>query len=145
MDDTNRTYDDILNIRYVKSTLRKHMPVSDRAAQFAPFAALTGHDAAVEETARITQSKIEPDEYLKEELNQKLIILQDTSNTDIEAVFTYFVPDDKKSGGRYETVSGCVKKIKEFEKKVILSDGTMINIDDIISIDSEIFDFININ
>lgn len=132
-------YDDIINLEHHKSKTRKHMPIADRAAQFAPFAALTGHDAAISETARLTGKRIELDEYSKEELNQKLLFIHSCIDDGVAAAFTYFEPDEKKSGGKYVTASGLVKKIKEFEKVVIMDDGLEIPVDDIIMIESDIF------
>lgn len=87
----------------------------DRAAQFSPFAALTGYDDAVKETARLTDSKIELDEYELQELNEKLNKIQDNLREDAEVSITYFVTDKKKSGGSYKTISGIVKRIDEYE------------------------------
>ena len=130
-------YEDIVNLPHHKSKKRKPMPVADRAAQFAPFAALTGHDAAIEETARFTEKRIEIDESTKEELNYKLICIQQAPEPKPEASFTYFVPDEKKSGGKYVTACGRVKKIKDFERMVIMDDETEIPIDDILMIEGD--------
>ncbi|MBE7011382.1 MAG: YolD-like family protein [Ruminococcaceae bacterium] len=125
-------YDDIINLEYKKSTSRKQMPRIDRAAQFAPFSALTGYDGAVRETARLTDRRIELDEYMKEEINGKLLSLLENENT--EAEITYFVPDKRKSGGKYETKIGIAKKVNEVERTLVLTDKTEIFIDDILEI-----------
>jgi len=130
-------YEDIVNLPHRKSPTRKPMPISDRAAQFAPFAALTGHDAAIEETARRTEKRIELDEYEKEELNFRLMWIQQLIDTLPGVSITYFVPDSKKSGGEYVTVCGNVSKIKDFERVVVMTDGTEISIDDILMIEGE--------
>lgn len=125
-------YDDIINLPYRKSTKRPRMEIINRAAQFAPFSALTGYETAVKETARQTDKKIELDEYMKEEINLKLQSLLISEEN--QAEITYFVPDKRKSGGKYETKIGTVEKIKEFERTVVFSDKTEIFIDDILEI-----------
>lgn len=128
-------YDDILNMPYPNPEIEKDFPDKIlRSAQFAPFAALTGHDEAIEETARLTDSKVELDEYQKTELNDKLQFLNN-SGTDEEVSITYFVPDKKKSGGAYITKRGIVLKVREYEKDVVMDDGTEIPIDDIFAIE----------
>ncbi len=132
-------YNDILNMPYPNPEIEKDFPDKIlRAAQFAPFAALTGFDEEVEETARLTDSKVELDEYQKAELNDKLLFLNN-SEDDEEVSITYFVPDKKKSGGAYTTKKGIVLKIREYEKDVVMDDGSEIPIDDIIAIDGNPF------
>jgi len=132
-------YNDILNMPYPNPETEKDFPDKVlRAAQFAPFAALTGYDEAVEETARLTDSMIELDEYQKAELNEKLVFL-DNSEDDEEVSITYFVPDKRKSGGAYITKKGIVLKIREYEKDVVMDDGTEIPIDNIIAIEGNQF------
>lgn len=131
-------YDDILNMQYPNPEIEKDFPDKIlREAQFAPFAALTGHDEAIEETARLTDSKAELDEYSKDELNRKLNFIQDHIDGEIFVKITYFVADKKKSGGKYITKSGFVTKVREFEKDVVLEDGTEIPIEDIFEIDGD--------
>ena len=132
-------YDDILNMPYPNPEIEKDFPDKIlRSAQFAPFAALTGHDEAIEETARLTDSKVELDEYQKAELNDKIQIINN-SDIDEEVSITYFVPDKKKSGGAYITKRGIVLKVREYEKDIVMDDGTEIPIDDIIEINGEFF------
>jgi len=132
-------YDDILNMPYPNPEIEKDFPDKIlRAAQFAPFAALTGYDEAVEETARLTDSKVELDEYQKVELNDKIQFLNN-SDIDEEVSITYFVPDKKKSGGAYITKRGIVLKVREYEKDVVMDDGTEIPIDDIFAIEGNQF------
>jgi len=132
-------YNDILNIQYPNPEIEKDFPDEIlRAAQFAPFAALTGFDEEVEETARLTDSKVELDEYQKAELNDKLLFLNN-SEDDEEVSITYFVPDKKKSGGAYLTITGAVAKIREYERDVIMEDGMQIPIDDIFAIEGNQF------
>src|ERR1035437_4752031 len=94
-------YDDIIHLPHHISTTHPHMSAYDRAAQFAPFAALTGHDAAIAETARLTERRVELDEYSKADLNQRLCIIQDRMDEQPEVSITYFQPDQRKTGGAY--------------------------------------------
>ncbi len=132
-------YEDIINLPHHTSASRPHMSVYDRAAQFSPFAALTGYDAAISETARLTDQKIELDEYTKAGLSERLCMISDMRDRRTEVSITYFVPDNKKSGGEYITVSGCVRKIDEHDRTVVMQDATKIPIDDILEIESELF------
>lgn len=132
-------YNDILNMPYPNPEIEKDFPDKIlRAAQFAPFAALTGYDEAVEETARLTDAKLELDEYQKTELNDKLQFLNNSEDNE-DVCITYFVPDKRKSGGEYITKKGIVLKVREYEKDVVMEDGTEIPIDDIIAIESNQF------
>ena len=133
-------YDDIINLPHHTSTTRPHMSAYDRAAQFSPFAALTGHDAAISETARLTDTRVEMDEYSKADLNQRLCIIQDQMDEQQKVSITYFQPDKKKSGGAYITAAGCVKKIEEYEHAVVMQDDTRIPIEDIFAIEGEMFE-----
>jgi len=135
-----RKYDDIIHLPHHVSKTRPQMAVSDRAAQFSPFAALTGHDAAIKETARLTEKRVELDEYIKEAINRKLQIIVDRIKEHPEIVVTYFKPDEKKDGGAYVTAAGMAKKIDQYQRVVIMNDDTEIPIDEIISIDGKIFD-----
>ena len=132
-------YDDIINLPHHQSATRPHMSNYDRAAQFAPFAALTGYDDAVKETARLTDKKVELDEYSKDALNERLNMIQDAIDEQPEVSITYFLLDKKKSGGAYVTATDRVKKIDEYENIVLLQDGTKIPIDDIAEIVGEVF------
>lgn len=135
-----QAYDDIINLPHHVSKTRPHMAVADRAAQFSPFAALTGYDAAIKETARLTDEKIELDEYMKGALSDRLQIIADRIKEHPKIAITYFLADKKKDGGAYITASGTVKKIDGFDRVVVLSTGTVIPIDDIISIDGQMFE-----
>lgn len=127
-------YDDIIYLPHPTSKKHPRMSQMARAAQFAPFSALTGYEDAVKETARLTDQKMELDEYEKAELDQQLWMLQEHLEEQSEITFTYFVPDEKKSGGAYVDVVGVVKKIDTFRHEVILADGTRIPAEDIIKI-----------
>ena len=133
----NRThrYDNI--IRLPRHTSRRHSPMSnfDRAAQFAPFAALTGYDAVIAETARLTDTQVELDEGGKALLNEKLLLLQIELPERPAVAFKVFRPDSRKSGGAYETIRGHVKKIDPVTRSLVLTEGDVIPIDRIYGID----------
>jgi len=137
-------YDDIINLPHHTSTSRPHMSAHARAAQFSPFAALTGYDSAITETGRLTDKKGEMDEYSKSDMNERLCIIQCQMDEQPEVSITYFQPDKKKSGGAYITATGCVKKIDEYERTVVMQDDTKIPIDDIFEIDGELFGIITL-
>ena len=135
----NNNYEDIINLPHHVSTKRPQMPLKDRAAQFAPFAALTGHDEAIKETARLTDERIELDESTQAILNDKIQIILDNLDIEPEITVTYFKPDDKKSGGIYIDHTGVVKRIDDFEKTVIFTDKVIIPIEDILDIQGTVF------
>lgn len=128
-------YDDIIDLPHHVSATRPQMSMMDRAAQFSPFAALTGYDAAIKETARLTDQKIDLDDYEKEEINDKIQLITEHFGEDFEVVITYFQPDSRKAGGAYVDAVGIVKKIDEYDRVIILQDGKKIPIDDILDID----------
>lgn len=132
-------YDDIIHLPRHVSPTRAHMPISDRAAQFAPFAALTGYDAAIKETARFTEVKAELDENAKAILDKKLRKVQEIVAERPEITVTYFRPDNAKAGGSYITVTGNVKKIDVYGQFLEMTDGLRIFIDEIFGIESEAF------
>lgn len=131
-------FDDIINREYVKSPTRRHMTMVERAAQFGAFRAVVGHEDALHETARLTDEKMELDEYTKVELNEKLQVLNDAKEPE-EVSITYFIKDEKKTGGAYVAKTGIVTKVREYERDVVLDDGTEIPIDDIIKIEGSQF------
>ncbi|MGN0107178.1 MAG: hypothetical protein ACI4A5_05735 [Hominilimicola sp.] len=112
----NGKYDDIINLPHHVSKTHKHMPIADRAAQFSAFAALNGYDEAVDETARITENRIELDESQKTVLNEKLNIIADNLYSRPTVCITYFKPDEKKNGGAYQTVTDSVKKLTSMKE-----------------------------
>ena len=122
----NYPYEDIMHLSRPVSS--RHLPMSmhDRAAQFSPFAALTGYDAAVEETSRLTDRQTELAESSNEALDQKIRAIQDVIDTLPEVTVTFFEPDLRKAGGAYRTVTGRVKKIDEYNKALILQDETAV-------------------
>lgn len=129
-------YDDIINLPHYVSAERPHMSRSARAAQFAPFAALTGYDDEIKETARYTDSKADIDEYVKEEINTVLLLLKEKISELPEAKITYFIPDERKSGGKYVTIKEKIKKIDEFTMSIFLVSGKEISINDIYEIEA---------
>lgn len=135
-----REYDDIINLPHHVSATHTRMTAINRAAQFSPFAALTGYDVAIKETARLTDERVELDEYTKEYLNDRLQIIADQLKENPEIAITYFQPDAKKNGGAYVTANGTAKKIDIYERVVIMTDGMAIPIYEIISIEGQIFE-----
>ncbi len=135
----NNRYDEIINLPHHVSKTRPQMPMSDRAAQFAPFAALTGYDAAIKETGRLTDERIELDEESLTALNVRYQMLTDALEKRPEVRITYFKPDERKAGGAYVTTVGEVRKIDDFEQTIIMQDGTRIPMDDVLSLEGELF------
>jgi hypothetical protein len=127
-------YDDIINLPHPVSRRHPQMPPADRAAQFSPFAALTGYDAEIQETARQTDRRIELDEDEKRTLDDTLRALLDRMPDRPPAQFTYFQPDSKKAGGAYLTATGSIKKYDAFARLILLDDGTKIPADDVVAI-----------
>lgn len=127
-------YDDIINLPHHVSADRPHMPMLDRAAQFSPFAALTGYDAAIVETARLTDTKRDLSEDQKEVISKQLYELQSRLKTDPTVTVTYFVPDSRKAGGAYRSVTGTAKKVDEYLGVLEMSSGLIIPFDDILGI-----------
>lgn len=139
MPNQNNTYEDIINLPHYVSKTRTQMPMLERAAQFSPFAALTGYDAAIKETGRLTEEKIEMDEDSKASLDMKQTHLKEIIDEQPEISVTYFLPDTKKSGGAYVTVTGCLKRFDEYERLLILTNGKKIPTDDIADIECDLF------
>ena len=138
-------YDDMLRLPRHQSATRPHMPVSDRAAQFSPFAALTGYDETVRETARLTKDRIELDENAKALLDERLRLLLEHLPERPVVSLVYFVPDLLKQGGSYATASGSVKKLDFLNRQIVLyadngiSDGAKISINDVTAIEGALF------
>lgn len=122
-------YDDIIHLPHHRSKNRPPMSMHDRAAQFAPFAALTGYDAAIRETARRTEAWTELTEEAAEELNRKLLFLQERLGEEPEITVTYFVQDEKKPGGTYVTYTGQLRRIDLTERRLCFLDRTEIPMD----------------
>lgn len=127
-------YDDIINLPHHVSEKHPRMSLEARSAQFAPFAALTGYDEQVRETARLTNDRKELAEGLKMILNEKILSIKERLAELPEVTITYFVPDVRKKGGKYVSVTGKVKKIDEFKNIVVFDDKKEIPIQEIIEI-----------
>ncbi len=132
-------YDEIMELPHHVSKMRPQMPMSDRAAQFAPFAALAGYDSAIKETGRLTDEKIELDEEALTALDMKYQLLMDAFDDAPEVTITYFRPDERKAGGKYLTATGAIKKVDDFERLITMQDGAKIPMDDVLRIDGELF------
>lgn len=127
-------YEDIIHLPHHVSERHPQMSMTARAAQFAPFAALAGHDAAIREAARETDTWTR-DESVLDELDRTLSLLRDAECGSVEVRITFFIPDDRKTGGRLSTVSGRVKAVDDVARRILLTDGQAIpfcSIDDII-------------
>lgn len=124
-------YDDIINLPHPTSQNHPRMSLHDRAAQFSPFAALTGHEAAIKETARLTDDKHILSEDVIGKINGQLKIIAENIGAEQEITVTYFVPDSKKSGGAYVDCDGTVKKIDEYNRTLVMTDNTVIPIEQI--------------
>lgn len=127
----NNRYDEIMELPHHVSKTRPQMPMSDRAAQFAPFAALTGYDSAIKETGRLTDERIELDEEALTALDRKYQLLIEALDDAPEVTITYFQPDERKAGGQYVSATGTVKKVDTFGRRIILQDGTRIPLDSV--------------
>ena len=134
MNNGNTKYEDIISLPHHISKKHKQMSMQERAAQFAPFSALTGLENAVKETARFTEKKKEIDEELKVILDNKLKIIQKQILNRPQITFTYYIPDNKKEGGKYVEVTGNVYKIDIYNEEVLLENGIIIPINEIIDI-----------
>lgn len=132
-------YDDLLNLPHHTSAVQPAMPMQNRAAQFAPFAALVGYDALIRETARLTDQKVELDESVKAELNEKLRLLLELLPQQPEVTITYFQPDIRKAGGAYRTTNGIVRKFLHSENLLVMMDGSKIPVDAIAALDGSFF------
>ena len=132
-------YDDLLNLPHHTSAVQPAMPMQNRAAQFAPFAALVGYDALIRETARLTDQKVELDESVKAELNEKLRLLLELLPQQPEVTITYFQPDGRKAGGAYRTANGIVRKFLLNENLLVMMDGSKIPVDAIAALNSSFF------
>lgn len=132
-------YADIISLPHHELTTRKRMPAYNRAASFAPFAALTGYDDAIKEAGRRTSERVELDEGTIAVLNDKLNIAVEKADEGPEVWITYFLPDKRKHGGEYVKIKAVITRIDEYERRVIFADKTSIPIDDIYEIDGEIY------
>ena len=138
-DKYDHQYDGIINLPHHVSATRPQMSMTNRAAQFSPFAALTGYDAVIRETGRLTNRRIELSEDRRADLDRKQQLLLDSLSDHPEVSVTYFIPDERKAGGAYVTVTGIVKKLDDYQRIMALTDGTMIPLDEIVELESDLF------
>ena len=127
-------YDDIINLPHHVSKVHPKMSMMNRAAQFAPFAALTGHSEAIEETARLTDTQQELAEEDSDALNQKMTYLREVINEHPTITITYFEPDKKKAGGKYKSTEGQLKNIDDYNQSIVLKSGEVIFLKSILDI-----------
>ncbi|MGN0415865.1 MAG: hypothetical protein ACI4FX_10290 [Agathobacter sp.] len=125
------SYEDMLYLPHHQSTKRKHMSLHDRAAQFAPFAALNGYEDAIEETGRLTEEEMILDETAVAQINEQLQYLSAHVGEHITVSVTYFKPDERKSGGAYLTDIGVVKRVDETNHFLIMDNGVAISMEQI--------------
>ena len=137
-DDLHR-YDDIIDLPHPVNQNHPPMSIESRAAQFLPFAALTGYDDAISETARLTDRRIELDEDEKLMLSDKLQLIQENIKQRPQVKITYFVPDGRKEGGAYAIAAGRVKKVDAFERQIVMTDGVCIPIEEVRAVEGELF------
>ena len=135
----NGKYDDILHLSHPTSAKHPRMPISERAAIFSPFAALTGHAGAIAETARLTERKMELDEDAKAELDRRQAVLLEHIAEQPEITVTWFCPDEKKSGGAYVVTTGRLKKVDNAAGTLKLADGLTISLDEISDLQCDLF------
>lgn len=133
-------YDDIINLPHHVSGKRARMSMVDRGAQFSPFAALTGYDAVIEESARLTDQERSLDESRRTELDLRLQLIAEAAAGQPEVTATWFVPDEKKAGGAYVRRTGKVLKVDGFRGQLILTDGTRIPFDALTALDGALFE-----
>ena len=131
----NEKYDDIIHLPHPDSPKHPRMSLYDRAAQFSPFAALTGHGAAIAETGRLTDQRMELDEYEMARVDAELQHLQELLPGRPTASITYFVPDERKDGGSYQTITGEVKRIDAVSGMIQMIDQREIPIEDVFSVE----------
>lgn len=136
MEKESQKYEDILYLPHHQSETHPHMSLYDRAAQFSPFAALTGHEAAIQETQRLTEREMQLDENVLEKLNEKWQWIEAHLSQQPEITFTCFIPDAKKDGGSYRQVTGHVKKIDWYEKRIVLAEAGALEISHIVEMAS---------
>ena len=137
--DSSKEYGDIIHLPHPVSKKHPRMSMHDRAAQFSPFAALTGHDEAIRETARLTDEKSNLDETYKAGLDEKLVILMSKQEEKPVTMITYFLRDERKTGGSYEVLEGQIRKVDLYERVLVMEDRSRIPLDDVLDIESDIF------
>ena len=129
-------YDDIINLPHHTSKVHPRMPLEKRAAQFSPFEALTGYGDAVAETVRLTDSRMDLDESERAMLEERLQLLLDADNPKPEVSLRWFIPDARKSGGRYVTHTGVLRKFDALARVIVMEDGTSVPVDEVTDVQS---------
>lgn len=132
-------YDDIIDLEHYEPKRHPRMSIESRSAQFAPFAALTGHNDAIKETERLTTNRIELSDFDKDLINNKLLLIDKLKSEKPLITFTYFIYDNKKSGGKYIDITGIVKRIDLVNSIIYLTNNVNIPIDEILDINADIF------
>lgn len=132
-------YDDIIDLKHQESKKHTRMSLLDRAAQFSPFAALTGYEDAIKEAGRVTEEEAILDEMCRDLLDEKWQILKERITDCPHVTITYFEEDDRKSGGKYKTITGVVSKIDEYRQILLMEDGVEIQISAIYNMEGSIF------
>ena len=132
-------YEDIVNLPPHISKKHPQPSMMDRAARFAPFAAITGYEEMVLEEARVTEEQIHLDEDAVALICEKINMIQEFIDEEPEVKITYFEPDKKKTGGTYITITGTPKRVDEYEQLLIMNDGKKIKLDSIYRLDSDLF------
>lgn len=132
-------YSDIIALPHHEPTTRRRMPCENRAASFAPFAALTGHDAKIQEAGRLTQPKRELDDYEKQVLNEQLRLALELENSGSEVTVVYFRPDERKAGGSYAEHTGTLRRIDEDNRTLVFDDKAAIPLENLIGIHWEFY------
>ena len=135
----SEAYDDIIHLPHPTSKKHPRMSMAERAAQFSPFAALTGFDGVIRETGRLTDQRVEREESDREELERRLNYLDAQEREHPLVQVTYFLPDEKKEGGRYVTTTGRLKRIDETRRILRMADRTAIPLEDILAIEGDCF------
>ena len=138
--DSSKEYGDIINLPHPESRKHKRMSMWDRAAQFSPFAALTGHDAAIKETARLTDAFVDLDETMKAGLDDKLALILERLDEKPQVTLTYFQKDERKAGGSYEVAEGWIRKVDFYERVIVMGDRSRISLDNVADIESALFE-----
>ncbi len=137
-------YQSIIDLEHHTSTIHPRMPISTRVAIFAPFAALTGYEDAINETGRITEQKRNISDENRQIINERLRYIKDNIHKNYQISITYFIEDPTKEGGRYQTINNYIKKIDEYNQLVVLGNNQKIFLSEIISLSGSIFDKYNI-
>ena len=131
-------YDDIINLPHHTSKVHPRMPIEKRAAQFSPFEALTGYGDAVAETVRLTDSRMDLDESERAVLEERLQLLLDAENPKPDVTLTWFIPDERKDGGRYVTHTGKLRKFDALARVIVMEDGTLVPVDEVTDVQSKL-------